>query len=70
MDELLTTQELAERLKVSQRTVDRMVQAERLPFVRVAGRGNGHRRFIWDDVVRVLRDNNDQELDCGDRGDG
>lgn len=67
MDELLTTQELAERLKVTTKTIQRMVSQGRLPVLRVAGSGNGHPRFIWQDVVDTLRI---PARDAGDRGDG
>ena len=60
MDELLTTQEVADRLKVGHRTIDRMCADGRLPFLRVAGRGAGHRRFVWAEVIQALRDDTER----------
>ena len=60
MDELLTTAELAERLKVSGKTIERMLIDGRLPYVRVAGKGAGHRRFVWSEVLQALRDDTER----------
>jgi excisionase family DNA binding protein len=49
----LTRFELAALLKVSVRTVDRMIAAEQLPVRRV----RGHVRFLRSDVERYLQGN-------------
>tara|TARA_R100001086_G_scaffold10561_1_gene5618 strand:+ start:2067 stop:2267 length:201 start_codon:yes stop_codon:yes gene_type:complete len=60
MEELLTTAELADRLKVSGKTIERMLVAGRLPYVRVAGKGAGHRRFVWSEVLQSLREDTER----------
>ena len=50
-DALLTTEELAERLRVSVRNVRRLVNARRIPAVRLNSRTW---RFHWETVVRKL----------------
>jgi excisionase family DNA binding protein len=47
----LTRREVAERLKISERHLDSMVKAGRVPCVRF-GRAV---RFYWNDVVATLR---------------
>lgn len=65
MQEVLTTQELADRLKVTTKTIQRMVSQGRLPVLRINGSGNGHPRFIWSEVLETLRI---PAQDGGDRG--
>lgn len=49
-DELLTHQELAAKLKVSRRTVDRLLAAGLLPARRVGSL----KRFVWAEVQAAL----------------
>ncbi len=50
MPDLLTAQQVAERLQVSESWVKKRAQARELAFYRVAGQ----LRFSWSDVVRFL----------------
>jgi len=55
-DELLTVQELARRLRVSVRTVRRMVAEGRTPEpVRLAGTGRGALRFRASDIAAWIK---------------
>lgn len=52
-DEFLTTEELAARLKVNERTIERWQAGGQLPFVRVTGTV----RYHWPTVVKHLTEN-------------
>jgi excisionase family DNA binding protein len=52
MDQLLTAQETAARLRVSINTLRAMVQAGRVPVVRIGARGY---RFDWESVLQALK---------------
>ena len=60
MDELLTTSQLAERLQVTTKTVQRMTSSGRIPAIRVAGTGRGHPRYVWAEVLDALRDDTER----------
>lgn len=49
-DRLLTKRELAQRLRVSTRTVDVYMRAKRLPFLKIGKTV----RFHWSDVIEKL----------------
>lgn len=51
MPELLTAEELADRLKVSPRTVKEWARAGRIPEVRLSAKV---RRFLLTEVIRVM----------------
>ena len=59
--ELLTTDELAERLKVSRRTVQRRMAAGEIPHLQFGGAV----RFDWEAVLRTLRQANDETAKGG-----
>jgi len=52
MDEYLTAEELAEKLKVHRETVYRWVKGNKIPFLRLE---NGDYRFKQDEVEQVMR---------------
>ena len=52
MDQLLTAQETAARLRVSINTLRAMVQDGRVPVVRIGARGY---RFDWESVLQALK---------------
>jgi excisionase family DNA binding protein len=52
LDRLLTATQVAQRLTITVRTVDRLVEDGDLPCFRIAK--SGHRRFKPDDVERLL----------------
>ena len=55
MNEILTTAECAERLKVSERTMRQMVTDGKVPHFRIGGEGRGHLRFQWGRVLATLQ---------------
>ena len=52
MDEYLTAEELAEKLKVHRETVYRWVKGNKIPILRLE---NGDYRFKQDEVEQVMR---------------
>lgn len=51
LQELLTCNELAARLKITRRTVYRMLREGRIPCQRVGGQW----RFVWEEVIESLK---------------
>ena len=51
MDELLTINELSDKLKISRGTIERMIKAGKLPFLKVGGQY----RFIAGEVMKTIR---------------
>lgn len=49
-EELLTRKEIANRAKVSQRTVDNWIRREMIPSLKIGS----SRRFLWSEVLPAL----------------
>ena len=62
MDELLTSDEVCERLKLSKRTLRDMVDQGKIPVLMV-GTGSGRPRFDWQEVVDAIRRANGRDRD-------
>lgn len=55
-DEIITKEELAELLHVSKRTIERWVEENRVPFIRLPKRGSkSNVRFLKSTVLQWLR---------------
>ncbi len=63
MSDILTTNECAERLRVTGRTLRQMVTDGKIPSFRIGGE-RGHLRFDWDEVLATLRDQGREEREA------
>jgi len=56
---LITSSKLARHLCVSKSTINRMVKLGKLPFYRLP---SGHRRFDLDEIKKIFKENDLQNL--------